>query len=206
MSSPILHRPLLAGLAISNSAPARAVRVALLLVAGVALLTLAAKVKVPFYPVPMTLQTLAVLVIGALYGARLGAATVVAYIAAGVLLGLPVFTNTPPVVPGPMYLLGPTGGFLLGFVGAAYVTGKAIERGAAGSALLTVAAGVVAIAIVLGIGTVWLGFFASMNGTHGIGFYNALILGAVPFFLGEVLKIALFAALVVGAHRIVGRT
>jgi biotin transport system substrate-specific component len=206
MSSPILRRPLLAGLAIAHGAPARGLRVALFVLAGVALLTLAAKVKVPFYPVPMTLQTLAVLVIGALYGARLGAATVVAYIAAGVLLGLPVFTNTPPVVPGPMYLLGPTGGFLVGFVIAAYVAGCAIEQGFERSLLALLAAGTLATAIVLALGTLWLGLFASVNGTSGIGLYNALILGAVPFLLGEALKIALFAALVFAAHRIAGRS
>ena len=78
-------------------------------------LAIAAKIKVPFYPVPMTLQTLAVLGIAATYGSRLAVITVLAYLAQGAL-GLPVFTNTPPAVAGPAYFMGPTGGFLLGFV------------------------------------------------------------------------------------------
>jgi biotin transport system substrate-specific component len=196
MSSPTLSRPLVAGLAAADTTLERALRAALLVLAGVALLTLAAKVKVPFHPVPMTLQTLAVLAIGALYGARLGAATVMAYIAAGVLAGLPVFTNTPPVVPGPMYLLGPTGGFLTGFVAAAFVTGWAIERGAARSVVALVLAGAVAIAIVLALGTLWLGLGV------GIGLERAIAVGAAPFLLGEALKVALFAALVFATYRV----
>ena len=74
-------------------------------------LAISAKIKVPFYPVPMTLQTLAVPLIAAAYGSRLGVITVLAYLAEGAL-GLPVFTNTPPAVAGPAYFLGPTGGYL----------------------------------------------------------------------------------------------
>ncbi len=76
----------------------------------------------------MTLQTLVVLLIGATYGWRLGGATVLLYLAEG-LLGLPVFANTPPAVPSPAYLAGPTGGFLVGYVAAAVVTGFLAERG-----------------------------------------------------------------------------
>ena len=95
----------------------RAFRWVALVALGVALLTLSAKFKVPFYPVPVTLQTLAVPLIAAAYGARLGTATVVAYLLAG-FVGLPVFTNTPPELASPLYFLGPTGGYLAAYPGS----------------------------------------------------------------------------------------
>ena len=102
--------------------------------AGVALLTLSAKIQVPFYPVPMTLQTLVIPLIGAAYGWRLGVATVVLYLAQG-MLGMPVFANTPPAVAGPAYFMGPTAGFLAGFVAFVAIVGYAVEKGAARSIL-----------------------------------------------------------------------
>ncbi len=165
-----------------------------LAVAGSLLLVLAAKVKVPFWPVPMTLQTLAVLGLGAAYGARLGAATVALYIAYG-LAGLPVFTNTPPVAAGLLYLAGPTGGFLVGFVLAAAVAGWAAERGA--SVLRLVAGLVAADALILGLGCLWLALGAQMaSGVTGVGFAKAFAFGVQPFLLGDALKVALAASLV----------
>ncbi|WP_439495824.1 biotin transporter BioY [Bosea sp. (in: a-proteobacteria)] len=165
-----------------------------LAVAGSLLLVLAAKVKVPFWPVPMTLQTLAVLGLGAAYGSRLGAATVVLYIAYG-LAGLPVFTNTPPVAAGLLYLAGPTGGFLAGFVLAAAVAGWAAERGA--SVLRLVAGLIVADALILGLGCLWLALGAQMtSGVTGVGFAKAFAFGVQPFLLGDALKVALAASLV----------
>jgi len=164
-----------------------------LAVAGSLLLVLAAKVKVPFWPVPMTLQTLAVLGLGAAFGARLGAATVALYIAYG-LAGLPVFTNTPPVAAGPLYLLGPTGGFLLGFVAAAAIAGWAAARGAS---LLRLAFGFIAAELALmTLGFLWLAFGAQMaSGAAGIGFAKAWTFGVQPFLLGDALKVLLAACL-----------
>jgi biotin transport system substrate-specific component len=165
-----------------------------LAVAGSLLLVLAAKVKVPFWPVPMTLQTLAVLGLGAAYGSRLGAATVALYIAYG-LAGLPVFTNTPPAAAGLMYLAGPTGGFLAGFVAAAYVAGWAAERGA--SVLRLIAGMITAEALILGLGFAWLAFGAQMaGGATGVGFAKAFQFGVQPFLLGDLLKLALATSLV----------
>src|SRR3712207_1567628 len=93
-------------------------RAAALMLLGSALLAISAKIQVPLPPVPMTMQTLVVLLIGATYGWRLGGATTLLYIAEG-MLGLPVFANTPPQVASPAYLLGPTGGYLAGYVAAA---------------------------------------------------------------------------------------
>ena len=106
----------LAGALWPQTAKGRFLRMAVLAIAGAALLTLAAKIRVPFYPVPMTLQTLVVPLIACAYGSRLGAATILLYIAEG-MAGLPVFTNTPPQIASPAYLLGPTGGYLIGWVG-----------------------------------------------------------------------------------------
>ena len=165
-----------------------------LAVVGSLLIIAAAKVKVPFWPVPMTLQTLAVLGLGAAYGARLGAATVALYIAYG-LFGLPVFTNTPPVAAGPLYLLGPTGGFLIGFVAAAAIAGWAGSRGAS---LWRLAGGVVLAEIVLmAFGFGWLALGAQMaSGATGIGFAKAWAAGVQPFLLGDLIKAALTASLV----------
>ena len=93
---------------------------AILLVAGIAALAISAKIQFMTVPVPVTLQMLVVMVIGAAYGPKLGAATVASYLALGVQ-GLPVFAGA---VAGPAYLFGPTGGYLLGFVIAAYAVGR----------------------------------------------------------------------------------
>src|SRR5262249_25696265 len=99
-----------------------------LVLVGTALLVVSAKVSVPFYPVPMTLQTLAVVAIAAAYGMRLGTLTVLAYLAEG-LIGLPVSPSPPPAAAGPLYFLGPTGGFLAGFILLALIVGYAADRG-----------------------------------------------------------------------------
>ena len=99
-------------------------RSGLLALAGSLLIAACAHLRVPMWPVPMTMQTFAVLLIGMAYGARLGAATVALYIAEGAL-GLPVFANGG----GPAYLLGPTGGYLAGCVAAAAVAGLLAQRG-----------------------------------------------------------------------------
>ena len=100
-------------------------RIVILIALGTALLTLSAKVNLPLPYVPMTLQTLVVLMIGAAYGARLGAATVTAYLAMGAI-GWPVFAGP---MGGLAPLVGPTAGYLFGFVAAAFITGWLSERG-----------------------------------------------------------------------------
>src|SRR5690242_4824367 len=102
-----------------------ALRAIVLMAVGTALLTLSAKIQVPLPYVPMTLQTLVVLIIGASYGWRLGAATVGLYLLQGAM-GLPVFAGP---TAGIGYMMGPTGGFLFGFLAAAVVMGFMAERG-----------------------------------------------------------------------------
>jgi biotin transport system substrate-specific component len=162
-----------------------------LIVIGVALLTLSAKIRVPFWPVPMTLQTFAVMALAAAYGSRLGVATVVAYLAAG-LAGLPVFAGTS--LAGPTYFLGTTGGFLVGFIIAAYVVGLAADRGWDRSPIRLGAAMIVGDAIVFLLGFIWLAWFAQLSsGATGIGAESAWINGVRNFLLADALKIAIAA-------------
>ena len=147
----------------------RTVRAIVLAFLGSALLTLSAKLQVPFYPVPMTMQTLVVLLIGLAFGAGLGAATVLLYLAEGAL-GLPVFAGTPEKGIGLAYMMGPTGGYLIGFVLAAAVAGWIAERRRDGAGLAAaVIAGTIAIYLP---GVLWLARF--------VGFDQALQLGLVP--------------------------
>jgi biotin transport system substrate-specific component len=172
----------------------RWVRAALLAVLGSALLTLSAKIQVPFYPVPMTMQTLVVLLIGMAFGPRLGIATVVLYLAQGAA-GLPVFAGTPEKGLGLAYMLGPTGGYLLGFVLAAALAGWIVERrrDAAGPALAVVAGSIA----IYGPGVLWLAGF--------VGPGKALELGLVPFLWGDLLKAGLAFALALGGAAMVRR-
>jgi biotin transport system substrate-specific component len=179
------------------SAGSRVVRNIALLVLGCALLWVSAKVKVPFWPVPMTLQTFAVMAIAAAYGARLGVATVIAYLAAG-MAGLPVFTNTPPEMAGPAYLLGPTGGFLIGFIAAAFIVGYAADRGWDRSVPKLLVAMVTADAVVFALGLAWLGVAVPALG-YSWGLIEA---GLFPFLLGDLLKVLIAALAIPAAWRL----
>lgn len=184
---------------------ARILSAILLVVAGSILLAIAAKVRVPFFPVPMTLQTLAVLAIAATYGSRLAVLTVVAYLAQGVM-GLPVFTNTPPAVAGPAYLLGPTGGFLIGFVVMAFIVGKAADRGWGRSFAKMSGTMLAAEVVMMALGFVWLAWFATLSsGASGLGVAGAFSAGVAPFILGDLLKVLLAAAAVPAIWRLVDR-
>lgn len=161
---------------------------ALLVVLGVALLSLAAKVQVPFWPVPMTLQTLVVLLIGATYGARLAGTTLGSYLVIGAI-GLPVFAGGAGIA----YMLGPTGGYLIGFFVAAALLGYLADRGmgrSLASALVLFAIGEV---VIFAFGTAWLATL--------IGIDRAIAGGLVPFIPAEMLKVALASAILFGAWR-----
>lgn len=170
----------------------RALRGAILVALGTALLTLSAKVNLPLPYVPMTLQTLVVLMIGAAYGWRLGSLTVIAYLAEGAI-GLPVFAGP---VGGLAPLVGPTAGYLYGFVLAAFATGWLSQRGWDRSvAWLFVAMGVGHL-LILGAGFVWLAFGMKL------GVDKALLVGIVPFIGASLVKNALGATLVPAIRRL----
>lgn len=172
------------------------VRAVLLALVGTALLTLSAKVKVPFYPVPMTMQTFVVLVIGAAYGWRLGALTILAYLAEGAL-GLPVFADTPEKGIGLAYMMGPTGGYLAGFVAAAAFVGWLAERGWDRSPARLFAAMALGHAVLFCFGVAWLASY--------LGFEKAWMAGVAPFYLATLLKTALGTAVVLGGWSVAKR-
>lgn len=150
------------------------------------LLTVSAKVNLQLPFVPMTLQTLVVLMIGAAYGWRLGTATLVLYLLVGAC-GLPVFAGP---VGGLKPLFGATAGFLFGFVVAAFVTGWLAERGwdrSVGWLFLAMGIGHF---IILSMGWAWLAFAV------GLGVGKALIVGVTPFLAGALLKNAIGALLI----------
>jgi biotin transport system substrate-specific component len=175
-------------LAATPSRVTRIARGAALALGGSLLLAASAKVQVPFYPVPMTLQTLAVLVIGAAFGARLATATVALYLLEG-LLGLSVFAGA---VAGPVYMAGPTGGFLVGFLAAAALTGFAADRALDRSWPRLLASMTLGHAAVFVFGFAWLAIL--------IGPERAYVAGVAPFALATVVKTLLACALV-GAGR-----
>jgi biotin transport system substrate-specific component len=170
-------------------------RGAVLVALGTALLTASAKINLPLPYVPMTLQTLVVLMIGAAYGWRLGAMTVMAYLAEGAM-GLPVFAGP---VGGLAPLMGPTAGYLIGFVAAAVITGLLSERGWDRSVpRLFVAMGLGHI-VILGCGFAWLAFGMKL------GVEKAWLVGIAPFVAASVIKNALGAALVPAVRRMLDR-
>lgn len=196
MAAQPLRPTLAAALWPSDGDVSRLVRAIILALAGSALLTLSAKLKVPFYPVPMTMQTLAVLVIAVAYGSRLGAATVALYLAQGAA-GLPVFADTPERGLGLVYMMGPTGGYLVGFLIAAYATGWLAEHGWDRSIPRIAALMTFGHILIFAAGFAWL---ASL-----IGPQKAWLLGVAPFFAASFLKIALGAALVPALWALVPR-
>ena len=158
-------------------------RGAVLAALGTALLTLSAKINLPLPYVPMTLQTLVVLLIGAAYGWRLGGITVIAYLAEGAI-GLPVFAGP---VGGFAPLIGPTAGYLFGFVVAAVIVGWLSERGWDRSVLLLFVAMGLGHMVILGCGFAWLAFGVKL------GVEKAWLVGLAPFIAGAVVKNALGA-------------
>ena len=167
-----------------------------LVLAGTLLIAIAAQVKVPMWPVPVTLQTQAILTISLAFGARLGAVTVLAYLVQG-FAGLPVFASFGA---GPAYFAGPTAGFLLGFVAMAWVAGTFAERS---RSFGTIALGaVIASALIYIPGLLWP---MSVAGAFGIdaSWVNSSVASLwtywlSPFILGDLVKSLLAALIVAG--------
>lgn len=172
-------------------------RNAILAIGGSIALWISAKIQVPFYPVPMTMQTFMVLLIGMAYGWRLGAATLLLYLAEGAS-GLPVFAGTPEKGIGLAYMMGPTGGYLLGFVIAAAFVGWLAEKGWDRNVGLTLVAMTLGTAIIFIPGVAWLGSVVGWD-------KPVLTYGLTPFLPGAVFKIALAAAVLPLAWRVCGK-
>lgn len=165
---------------------------ALLVIAGSIALTISAHIKIPFYPVPVTMQTMVVLLIGMSYGPRLGGATIAAYLAQGAI-GLPVFAGGA----GLLYMAGPTGGYLAGFLISAVVVGFLAERGWGKTIINTALAMVVGNLVIYALGVGWL--------SNIIGFDKAVTFGLMPFLYGDVLKIVIAAGLMPFAWNFVSK-
>ncbi|WP_011580119.1 MULTISPECIES: biotin transporter BioY [Chelativorans] len=186
MSQVIAFRPLVS-LAMPESRAARLVTQAFLVLAGTLLLVISAKTKVVLGPVDLSLQTLAVLLVGACFGMRLGLATLLLYLAEGAM-GFPVFQSTPEKGLGLAYMAGPTGGYLVGFAVMAAIAGYAADRGWDRNVVKLFGAMLVAEVAMLGLGFAWLSVLIGVDG--------AWTFGVLPFILPDLIKVALAACLV----------
>lgn len=186
MAIAVTARPLI-DLALPEKGAARLGTQIFLAIVGTLLLTLSAKTKVVLGPVDMSLQTLAVLLIAASFGFRLGVATLLLYMAQGAM-GFPVFQGTPEKGLGIAYMLGTTGGYLAGFVVMAAIVGWAADRGFDRNPLKLFGVMLVAEVIMLAMGFAWLATL--------IGPEKAWLGGVVPFIVPDLIKVALAAAVV----------
>jgi len=176
----------------------RILRNVILAVTGSIALTISAKISIPFYPVPMTMQTLVVLLIGMAYGWKLGGATILLYLAEGAL-GLPVFSGTPEKGIGIAYMMGGTGGYLMGFVIAASVAGYLASLGWDRNPLKTILAMLTGNIVIYVMGLLWLGALFGWD-------KPILDWGLKPFLFGDLVKIAIAAALLPACWRWVERS
>ena len=151
---------------------------------GSILLTISAKVKIPFYPVPMTMQTFVVLFLGVSFGYKIGLATVGLYLFEGII-GLPVFSNSPEKGIGLVYFTGPTMGYLVGFLGATFLAGYLNFKTNIISIFFKL---ILSVSVIYILGILWLG--------NLIGWDKPVIqLGASPFLLAELFKILILTLL-----------
>jgi biotin transport system substrate-specific component len=195
MATAITARPFISLALPENRAARLAIQIALAF-AGTLLLTLSAKTKVVLGPVDMSLQTLAVMLIAATFGLRLGVATLLLYMLEGAL-GWPVFQSTPEKGIGIAYMMGTTGGFLAGFVVMAAIVGWAADRGWDRSFFRFLAALLVAEVVMMAMGFGWL--------ANLIGADKAWTFGVMPFIVPDLVKVGLAAAVMPAAWALRGK-
>ena len=163
-----------------NISQIKIIKSLLAIILGSLALTISAKIKIPFYPVPMTMQSFVVLFLGVSLGFKIGLASVGLYLLEGII-GLPVFSNSPEKGVGLIYFTGPTMGYLIGFLTASYLASKINNKD---SFLLILGKLVIATSTIYLFGLLWLGML--------IGWDKPIFdLGAKPFLLAEVFKIVL---------------
>ena len=165
-----------------NISQAKIIKSLITIILGSIALTISAKIKIPFYPVPMTMQTFVVLFLGVSLGYKIGLASVGLYLLEGII-GLPVFSNSPEKGVGLIYFTGPTMGYLIGFLSASYLASKVNNED---SFLLVFSKLIIATSTIYILGLIWLGTL--------IGWDKPIIaLGAKPFLLAEIFKVTLLA-------------
>ena len=160
------------------------IKLTLITIAGSILITISAKIKIPFYPVPMTMQTFVILLIGITLGYKIGLATVTLYLLEGIV-GLPVFANSPEKGIGLIYFIGPTMGYLIGFIISVYFAGLfKYDKGIINTFIKLV----FSVSFIYIFGLIWLGIL--------IGWDKPIFkLGAQPFLLAELFKVLLLVFL-----------
>ena len=162
----------------------KVIKNAIIVFLGTILLTISAKVKIPFYPVPMTMQTFVVLLLGISLGPKVGTMSVILYLAEGIL-GIPVFSNSPEKGSGIIYFTGPTMGYLIGFIFASFLAGKINYKS---NILIIFLKLILVVSVIYILGMAWLGFL--------LGWDKPIFdIGAKPFLLAEVTKILLLAVI-----------
>jgi biotin transport system substrate-specific component len=185
---------------------ARGIRIASLLF--ITVLTAAAaqiSIPLPFTAVPLTLQPMVVLLGALALGSRLGSASQILYLAAGIA-GLPVFAASAVLPPGALRLLGPTGGYLMAYPFAAFLTGYLAERGFDRRYITSVLAMLAGLLVIYTVGVTWLGLFArTTNGTPA-GMSAAFLTGVYPFIVPDLIKLAIAAGFVPALWRLLGRS
>ena len=167
-----------------KSQNSRILKYILVIFLGSILLTISSKIKIPFYPVPMTMQTFVVLLLGMSFGYRVGLATVSLYLVEGII-GLPVFSNSPEKGVGFVYFTGPTMGYLIGFLFATFLAGYFNFKGNILNNFIKL---LISVSIIYILGVFWLGSL--------IGWDKPIIqLGVTPFLLAELFKIVILTLL-----------
>jgi biotin transport system substrate-specific component len=183
--------------------PARAA--AVLFMAALTAAAAQISVPLPFTVVPFTFQPMVVLLGGLALGSRLGSASQVVYLLAG-LAGLPVFAASATLPPGALRLIGPTAGYLLSYPIAAFVVGRLAERGLDRRYLTSVAAMAVGLAVVYLSGAAWLGSIVRLPGQEvPIGLRAAIVTGVLPFLAADAVELLAAAAILPTVWRLVGR-
>ncbi len=194
--STLTARPVLADLFGASEGTQLRIKQLVLVLAGVAAITIAAKIRIPMWPVPMTMGTFAILTIGAAYGPRLGLTTILAYLAVGAL-GFNVFAGSSAENNGLAYMMGGTGGYLVGYALAALALGAFARAGWDRSFGKMAAALLAGNAIIYVPGLIWLGVLYGWD-------KPILEWGLTPFLLGDALKLALAAMLIPAVWKMVG--
>ena len=162
-------------------------------------------VPLPFTQVPFTFQPMVVLLGGLALGSRLGAASQLLYLLAGIA-GLPVFAASATLPPGALRLLGPTGGYLMAYPFAAFLTGYLAERGLDRRYLTSVLAMLAGLVVVYAFGATWLGVFARTGTSAPIGLHAALVTGVYPFIAADVMKLLAAAGILPGFWSLLGES
>ena len=156
------------------------VKTFLMIILGSLALTISAKIKIPFYPVPMTMQTFVVMLLGLAFGYKIGLATVSLYLLEGIV-GLPVFSNSPEKGVGLVYFTGPTMGYLIGFLSATLIAGTISSND---NTLKIISKLLLSVSTIYILGVLWLGTL--------IGWDKPILeFGVYPFLLAEIFKLAL---------------